>query len=186
MTSFESYFCLKVLVAQSCPTLCDPMGFSPPGSSVHGVLQARILEWLPFPSPGDLPNPGIEPSSLLSPAWAGEFPGATWEALVLLRNMIQCWTFAYTQRRAWQPTPVFSPGESHGPRSLGAPVHRVAESNMAEAAQHSTICLYTFQCFKDAPCKEPEDRTLPDKVEGQLLPSRISYWNNQLICPHAV
>ena len=51
------------LVAQSCPTLCDPMG-SLPGSSVHGILQARILEYgLPFPSPGDLPDPGIEPRS---------------------------------------------------------------------------------------------------------------------------
>ena len=33
------------------------------GSSVHGILQARILEWLPFPSPRDLPDPGIEPRS---------------------------------------------------------------------------------------------------------------------------
>ena len=33
-------------VAQSCPTLCDPMGCSPPGSSVHGISQARILEWV--------------------------------------------------------------------------------------------------------------------------------------------
>ena len=32
-------------VAQSCPTLCDPMDFSPPGSSVHGIVQARVLEW---------------------------------------------------------------------------------------------------------------------------------------------
>ena len=48
---------------QSCPTLCDPMDCSPPGSSVHGILQARILEWLPFPSPGDLPNPGIKPTA---------------------------------------------------------------------------------------------------------------------------
>ena len=31
---------------QSCPTLCDPMDSSPPGSSVHGILQARILEWV--------------------------------------------------------------------------------------------------------------------------------------------
>ena len=46
------------LVAQSRPTLCNPVDCSPPGSSVHGILQARILEWLPFPSPGDLPNPG--------------------------------------------------------------------------------------------------------------------------------
>ena len=38
------------LVAQSCPTLCDPMDHSPPGSSVHGILQARILEWDAIPS----------------------------------------------------------------------------------------------------------------------------------------
>ena len=35
-----------VLVTQSCPTLCDPMDYSPPGSFVHGILQARILEWV--------------------------------------------------------------------------------------------------------------------------------------------
>ena len=39
-------------VVQSCPTLCDPMACSLPGSSVHGILQTRILEWLPFPFPG--------------------------------------------------------------------------------------------------------------------------------------
>ena len=33
-------------IAQSCPTLCDPVDCSPPGSSVHGILQARILEWV--------------------------------------------------------------------------------------------------------------------------------------------
>ena len=38
--------CVCVLVAQSCLTLCDPMDCSPPGSSVHGILQARILEWV--------------------------------------------------------------------------------------------------------------------------------------------
>ena len=49
---------VKVKVAQSCLTLCDPTGCSLPGSSVHGILQARILELL-FRSPGKLPNPGI-------------------------------------------------------------------------------------------------------------------------------
>ena len=38
--------CVYVLVTQSCPTLCDPTDCSPPGSSVHGILQARILEWV--------------------------------------------------------------------------------------------------------------------------------------------
>ena len=37
---------MKVLVAQWCPTLCDPLHCGPPGSSVHGILQARILEWV--------------------------------------------------------------------------------------------------------------------------------------------
>ena len=41
--------CVCVLVAQSCPTLCDSMICSPPGFSVHGILQARILEWIAIP-----------------------------------------------------------------------------------------------------------------------------------------
>ena len=49
------------------------MDSSSPGSSVRGILQARILEGLPCPPPGDLPNPGIEPVSLMSPALAGGF-----------------------------------------------------------------------------------------------------------------
>ena len=61
-----------VLVAQSCLTFCDPMDCSPPGSSVHGILQARTLEWVAIPPPGDLPDPGIQPTSL-SPALAGGF-----------------------------------------------------------------------------------------------------------------
>ena len=36
---------------QSCPTLCDPIDGSPPGSPIPGIPQARTLEWLPFPSP---------------------------------------------------------------------------------------------------------------------------------------
>ena len=52
-------------VAQSCPTLSDPMDCSLPGSSIHGILQARMLEWFAISfHPGHLPNPGIEPGSL--------------------------------------------------------------------------------------------------------------------------
>ena len=43
---------------------CDTMDYSFPGPSIHGISQARILEWLPFPPPGDLPNPEIEPPSV--------------------------------------------------------------------------------------------------------------------------
>ena len=42
---------------------CDPMDSSQPVSSVNGIFQARILEWIAIPSPGDLPNPEIEPRS---------------------------------------------------------------------------------------------------------------------------
>ena len=63
------------LVTQSCSTLCNPMDCSPPCSSIHGLLQARILEWVAIPSPGDLPNPGIKPGSLESPEpQAGSLP----------------------------------------------------------------------------------------------------------------
>ena len=49
--------CVCVLVAQSCPTLCSPMDCSWPVSSVHGVSQARILEWVAIPFSRDLPDP---------------------------------------------------------------------------------------------------------------------------------
>ena len=41
--------CVCMKVAQSCPTLCNPMDYSSPDSSVHGILKARILEWVAFP-----------------------------------------------------------------------------------------------------------------------------------------
>ena len=44
--------------AQSCPTLCKPLDYT-----VHGIFQARILEWVAFPFSRNLPNPGIEPGS---------------------------------------------------------------------------------------------------------------------------
>ena len=51
---------LKALVAQSCPILCDPLDSSPPGSSVHGLLQARILEWVSISfSRGIFPTQGL-------------------------------------------------------------------------------------------------------------------------------
>ena len=49
---------------RSCLTLCNPMDCSSPGSSVHGMLQARILEWVATPSSGDLADPGIQPEPL--------------------------------------------------------------------------------------------------------------------------
>ena len=52
-----------VLSAQLCLTLDNPTDCIPPGSSVHGVLQTRTLEWVAILSPGNLPDPGIEPGT---------------------------------------------------------------------------------------------------------------------------
>ena len=57
-----------MLVAQLCPTLSDPMDFSLPGSSVHEILQAQYWSGFPFPSLGDLPDPGIKPGFPVSHA----------------------------------------------------------------------------------------------------------------------
>ena len=69
---------------QSCLTLCNSVDCSLPGSCVHGIFQTRILDGLPFPTLGDLPNLGIEMESLMSPALAGRFftTNATWETHV--------------------------------------------------------------------------------------------------------
>ena len=50
-------------VAQSCPILWDPMDYSPPGYSIHEFFRQEYWSGLPFPSPGDLPDPGIKPGS---------------------------------------------------------------------------------------------------------------------------
>ena len=53
--------------------LCSPMDCNPPGSSVHGILQAGTMDWFAMPFSRDLPHLGIEPASLISPALAGGF-----------------------------------------------------------------------------------------------------------------
>ena len=55
---------VKLLLSQSCLTLCNSMDYTLSGSSVRGILQARILEWVAIPSPGHLPNPGVRSISL--------------------------------------------------------------------------------------------------------------------------
>ena len=59
-------------VAQLCPTLCDPMDISQAPLSMEFSKQ-EYWSGFPFPTPGDLPKPGIKPTSLASPALAGRF-----------------------------------------------------------------------------------------------------------------
>ena len=87
------FACVHAKLFQSCPTLWDPLDCSLPGSSLHGVLQTKILGGLPCPPPGDLPDPGIEPESLMSPVLAGAFftISATREAYAELCKKVLCY-----------------------------------------------------------------------------------------------
>ena len=69
-------WCVYVKSLQLCPTLCDPMDGSPPGSSVHGILQARILEWIALPSlQGIFLTQGLNPHFLRLLLWqVGSLP----------------------------------------------------------------------------------------------------------------
>ena len=74
------YVCAKLL--QLCLTLCNPMDCRVPGSTLHGILQVRILEWVAISFSKDLSNSGIKSMSLMSPAFRLLLtPSAIWEAL---------------------------------------------------------------------------------------------------------
>ena len=70
-------------VASGVSDFCDPMDCSPPGSSVHSILQAKMWSGLACSPPGDLPKQGIKSMSLMSPTLACRFFN-TWEAYTVL------------------------------------------------------------------------------------------------------
>ena len=78
---------VKVKVTQSCPTLYDPMNCSLPGSSVHGALQASIIEWGAIPSLEEFPNLGIKPRSpaLQVDSLSAELPGKPLEVIYAVK-----------------------------------------------------------------------------------------------------
>ena len=88
---------------QLCPTLCDPMDRSLPGSSVHGILQARILEWVAMPSlQGMVPTQGLNPHLLHLHWQVGSLPLApprkppqTWSQLIVTAQRNGCESDAF-------------------------------------------------------------------------------------------
>ena len=82
-----------VLVAQLCPTLCDPVNGSPPGASVCGILQARILEWIAMPFFRGLPDAGIKPRSLA--LQANSLPSEPCPRYYLLQDNRYCWSLLW-------------------------------------------------------------------------------------------
>ena len=81
--------CVSAKSLQSCPTLCDPMDYSHQALLFMGVSRQEDWSGLPWPPPGDLPDPGIEPRSFMSPALAdGCFiTSATWETQICILHI---------------------------------------------------------------------------------------------------
>ena len=93
---------MKVLGTQSCPTLCSPMDHSPPGSSVHEIFQARLLEQVASSSSRGSSQPRDGPHISVSPALGGGFfiTSATWEYVLLFPSICQ-WTWFWASSRNW-------------------------------------------------------------------------------------
>ena len=119
--------CMKVKseseVAQSYPTLSDPRDCSVPGSSIHGIFQTRILEWVPLPSLAEVSAASLTSVIKNVPVWQ--------------ETGFDPWVGAIPWGRARQPTPVFLPKEPHGQRSLAGYNPRAAESDMTERLKYT-------------------------------------------------
>ena len=94
ITCMRTKWCITTL---SCVWLSDTMDCSPPGSSVQGILQARILEWVAIPFSRDFPEPGIEPRS---PALAGRF------FTIWVTREVHYFTLKVFENTGWPPSYV--------------------------------------------------------------------------------
>ena len=114
------------VVTQSCLTLWDPVDCSLPDSSIHGIFQARVLEWVAISFSMGLPHCRetlYHPSHQESQC-ERTINGLLWwlsskeSACRCRRHEFNPWVRKIPWNRKWQPTPVFLPGKSHGERSL--------------------------------------------------------------------
>jgi len=128
-------------VAQLCPTLSNPMDCSPPGSSVHGIFQARVLEWVAIAFSNYINYIRFTYYIYIKILYVLGFPvGCSGKELTCqCRKCKRCrfdpWVRKISWRRACQPTPVFFPGESHRQKSLvGYSSLGRTESDNTEAA----------------------------------------------------
>ena len=129
--------------AQSCPTLSDPMDCSLPGSTVHGIFQARVLEWVAIAFSDICVQVHVKLG--FSGGTSGEEPG--WQCRRRKRCGFSPWLGKIPWRRAWQPTPVFLPGESQGQgRSpVGYGLLGCIQLNTTEVTWYPCTCIII--CF---------------------------------------
>ena len=127
--------CWVCRCAQSSPTLWDPMDYSLPDSSVLEFSRQEPWSEFPFPTPGDLPDPGVGPISLMSPALAGGF--FTTESLLKPQQCVTFDSFPYLEIKAsnvfsqslvrvkhmWDPTTQKCHFDKYPPRAFIFPKH---------------------------------------------------------------
>ena len=121
---------MNVCVTQLCPTLCDPMDCISPGPAVHGILQARILEWVAILL--DLPDPGIEPRS---PALHAD----------ALPSELQMWRLPKSGICSLSEIKVTRPGCPE--RLWGGPFLALLASGSSESSLGSRLCLSHHRAF---------------------------------------
>ena len=155
-TKRQSTYCMHAQLLQSCATLYDPMDCSLPESSVHGIPQSRILEWVVLPSSRDLPNPGIKPRSL---ALQGGFC-TDW-------NMREAHVCLYMQIYASSIISVMSDsrGSSQPTEPWGKPMHAYTCIYMQTQSFQSSLTLY-----------DPMDCSPPGSSVHETFQARILEW----------
>ena len=154
-----------VLVAQSCPALCDPTDCSPPGSSVHGILQARTLEWVAIPFSRRPPKTRIKPGSpaLQAGSLPSEPPG---------------------KPRVLAPTQLH-PGFPHGPGGdlrMGQELRRYWEPNGWMVCGRCKL-----QCREDSRGRQKESERQRERggerQRQSLVTETISGLSSPQVCP---
>ena len=165
---------------------CDPVDCVACQVPVDGILEARTLEWSPFPSPGDLPDLGIEPRS----------PGLQADSLptelqwkpssLLLLSHFSCVRLCVTPE--WQPTRLPHPWDSPG-KNIGVGCHFLLQcmkvKSESEAAQ---LCLTLRDPMDCSPTGSSLHGIIPGKSTGVgchclLWPSRLEYTKDHPISP---
>ena len=150
-------FSMLMHSADKCSVLSDsfwiPWTVGPPGSTVHGILQAKILEWVDISFSGDLPNPGIEPRSVASAALVGGFftTSITWETHVntLQFSSVQSFSrvrlFATPWTAALQPPfPSPAPRVHPNPSPLSQWCHPIILSSVVPFSSHPQSLQWAY------------------------------------------
>ena len=125
------------LVTQSCLTLCDPMDCSPPGSSVHGILQVRILEWIAIPCSrrSSLPRGKTRVSCLAGIFFTIEPPGKPYEKLHRAKLGLK-------KKHSFLHLPGPSPKVAASPKTVDTSVPSEDLGVLSSQGEHCSGCIF--------------------------------------------